>query len=161
SRRVVKPFPHRCISHRLKACARTPAMSVADKALVLFSGGQDSTTCLAWALENFAAVETLGFAYGQRHAAELAARPRILKAMRGLRPSWDDKLGQDHVLSLDILKQIGGSALTESMAIAFAADGLPNTFVPGRNLLFVTSAAALGLRRQAFDLVGGMCETDY
>jgi 7-cyano-7-deazaguanine synthase len=131
------------------------------KALVLFSGGQDSTTCLAWALARFAAVETVGFDYGQRHAAELAARPRILSALRNDFPAWAAKLGEDHVLSLDVLKQIGGTALTDDMAIAMSDNGLPTTFVPGRNLLFVTAAAALGARRGAKHLVGGMCETDY
>ena len=131
------------------------------KALVLFSGGQDSTTCLAWALDNFAHVETLGFAYGQRHAAELDARPRVLARFREKFPAWRDRLGDDHVLSLDVLSQIGGSALTDDVAIAMRADGLPTTFVPGRNLLFLTAAAALGTRRNIHDLVGGMCETDY
>ena len=131
------------------------------KALVLFSGGQDSTTCLAWALDNFAHVETLGFAYGQRHAAELKARPRILGRFRETFPAWRDRLSDDHVLSLDVLSQIGGSALTDDVAIAMRADGLPTTFVPGRNLLFLTAAAALGTRRSIHDLVGGMCETDY
>jgi 7-cyano-7-deazaguanine synthase len=137
-------------------------MSVAPKcALVLFSGGQDSTTCLAWALKQFARVETVGFAYGQRHATELEARPRILDGMRALSPAWAEKLGPDHMLSLETLREIGGSALTEDMALAMGADGLPNTFVPGRNLMFLTAAAALGWRRGIYDLVGGMCETDY
>jgi 7-cyano-7-deazaguanine synthase len=131
------------------------------KALVLFSGGQDSTTCLAWALDNFTYVETVGFAYGQRHAAELAARPRILARFRQVFPHWCERLGVDHVLSLDVLSEIGGSALTDDVAIALRADGLPTTFVPGRNLLFLTAAAALGTRRSIRDLVGGMCETDY
>ena len=131
------------------------------KALVLFSGGQDSTTCLAWALTQFDAVETVGFAYGQRHAAELDARPHILKRFREEFAAWRDRLGVDHVLSLDILSQIGGSALTDDVAIALRSDGLPTTFVPGRNLLFLTAAAALGARRGLEDLVGGMCETDY
>ena len=137
-------------------------MSVTSrKALVLFSGGQDSTTCLAWALDKFDAVETVGFAYGQRHAAELAARPRVLARLRDGFPRWREKLGADHVLSLDVLSQIGGSALTDDVAIAMRADGLPTTFVPGRNLMFLTAAAALGTRRGIHDLVGGMCETDY
>jgi 7-cyano-7-deazaguanine synthase len=137
-------------------------MSVTSrKALVLFSGGQDSTTCLAWALDNFDSVETVGFAYGQRHAAELAARPRVLERLRDGFPHWRGKLGADRVLSLDVLSEIGGSALTDDVAIAMRADGLPTTFVPGRNLLFLTAAAALGTRRGIHDLVGGMCETDY
>jgi 7-cyano-7-deazaguanine synthase len=131
------------------------------KALVLFSGGQDSTTCLAWALDNFAHVETLGFGYGQRHAAELVARPRILQRFRENFAVWHDRLGDDHVLSLDVLSQIGGSALTDDVAIAMRADGLPTTFLPGRNLMFLTAAAALGTRRGIHDLIGGMCETDY
>jgi len=129
--------------------------------LVLFSGGQDSTACLAWALDRFAAVETVGFDYGQRHAAELDARPRILSAFRELFPKWRDKLGQDHLLSLDILKAIGGSALTDAVKIEMGANGLPTTFVPGRNILFLSAAAALAYRRGARNLVGGMCETDY
>ncbi len=131
------------------------------KALVLFSGGQDSTTCLAWALERFAHVETAGFTYGQRHAAEMEARPNILRTLRVLFPRWEPRLGDDHVLSLDVLAEIGGTALTDNVAIAMRADGLPNTFVPGRNLLFLTAAAALASRRGIRDLVGGMCETDY
>jgi 7-cyano-7-deazaguanine synthase len=133
----------------------------AHTALVLFSGGQDSTTCLAWALDRFAEVETVGFDYGQRHAAELAARPRLLEAFRKLFPDWCDKLGEDHPLSLDVLKAIGGSALTDAMKIEMGAGGLPTTFVPGRNLLFLTAAAALAYRRGARHLVGGMCETDF
>ncbi|MBV9993373.1 MAG: 7-cyano-7-deazaguanine synthase QueC [Alphaproteobacteria bacterium] len=124
-------------------------------ALVLFSGGQDSTACLAWALQRFDHVETVGFDYGQRHAAELAARPRIRTAMAS------DKLGADHVLALDVLKQIGGTALTDRRVIEMGANGLPNTFVPGRNILFLAAAAALAYRRGIADLVGGMCETDY
>ncbi len=137
-------------------------MSSHDRpALVLFSGGQDSTVCLAWALDRFAAVESVGFAYGQRHAAELQARKIVLQRVRADFPDWGAKLGPDHVLGLDLLAQIGGSALTEDLAIGTRPDGLPNTFVPGRNLLFLTAAAALGARRGIRDLVGGMCETDY
>jgi 7-cyano-7-deazaguanine synthase len=130
-------------------------------ALVLFSGGQDSTTCLAWALDRFAQVETVGFDYGQRHAAELAARPRILAALRAQFPAWRDRLGKDHVLSLDVLKAIGGSALTSEMAFAMGENGLPTSFVPARNILFLATAAALAYRRGSRELVGGMCETDY
>ena len=130
-------------------------------AIVLFSGGQDSTTCLAWALDKFDRVETVGFAYGQRHRAELDARPRILATLKHKFPSWSEKLGDDHVLDLGVLSEIGGSALTDDVAIALRKDGLPTTFVPGRNLMFLTAAAALGSRRSAHDLVGGMCETDY
>jgi 7-cyano-7-deazaguanine synthase len=130
-------------------------------ALVLFSGGQDSTTCLAWALNRFSAVETVGFDYGQRHAAELDARPRILDAVRDRFPDWRDRIGDDHLLDLGILKTIGGSALTDAMTIEMGANSLPTTFVPGRNILFLTAAAALAYRRGARHLVGGMCETDY
>ena len=131
------------------------------RALVLFSGGQDSTTCLAWALDRFEHVETVGFDYGQRHAAELEARPRILARIRELFPRWASRLGPDHVLPLEILKTIGGTALTDGRRIEMSASGLPNTFVPGRNILFLTAAAALAYRRGIADLVGGMCETDY
>jgi len=134
---------------------------IGKKALVLFSGGQDSTTCLAWALKNFAEVETVGFAYGQRHQAELVARPRILAQLRASFPDWREKLGKDHLLHLDVLREIGGSALTDDVEIAMRADGLPTTFVPGRNLMFLTAAAALAYRRGITELVGGMCETDY
>ena len=126
-----------------------------SSALVLFSGGQDSTVCLAWALARFDRVETVGFDYGQRHSAELAARPVILEKMKS------QKLGADHLLTLDVLKQIGGSALTDDVKIEMGESGLPTTFVPGRNILFLTVAAALGYRRGISDLVGGMCETDF
>lgn len=132
-----------------------------EHALVLFSGGQDSTTCLAWALDRFAAVETVGFDYGQRHSVELEARLNVLAAIRKQFPQWAGKLGEDHVLSLDLLKQIGGSALTDTMKIEMGRDGLPTSFVPGRNVLFLTAAAALGYRRGIADLIGGMCETDF
>jgi 7-cyano-7-deazaguanine synthase len=130
-------------------------------ALVLFSGGQDSTTCLAWALDRFAHVETVGFDYGQRHIVEMDARPRILAAIRAGFPRWTGKLGEDFVLPLDVLKAIGGSALTDDMKIEMGANGLPTSFVPARNVLFLSAAAALGYRRDCRDLVGGMCETDY
>jgi 7-cyano-7-deazaguanine synthase len=128
-------------------------------ALVLFSGGQDSTTCLAWALARFDRVETVGFDYGQRHRSELAARPGLLAAMRAL--PHGTRLGEDHLLPLDTLGAIGGSALTDDMAIEMGRSGLPTSFVPGRNVLFLTAAAALGYRRDIADLVGGMCETDF
>jgi 7-cyano-7-deazaguanine synthase len=130
-------------------------------ALVLFSGGQDSTVCLAWALARFARVETLGFDYGQRHISELEARPRIRTGLRAQFPQWAEKLGEDHLLPLDLLKAIGGSALTDDRKIEMGAEGLPTSFVPGRNILFLTAAAALGYRRGIADLVGGMCETDF
>jgi 7-cyano-7-deazaguanine synthase len=132
-----------------------------EPALVLFSGGQDSTTCLAWALSSFAAVETIGFAYGQRHRVELDCRPAILDRLRRDFPHWRDALGADHVIDLATLGQISDTALTGDRAIAVVENGLPNTFVPGRNLLFFTFAAALGYRRGIRHLVGGMCETDY
>ena len=113
-------------------------MKKKNTALVLFSGGQDSTICLAWALARFDTVETVGFDYGQRHAVELKARPRILAAIRERFPHWQKKLGADHVLALDVLKAIGGSALTDAVRIEMGANGLPTTFVPGRNLLFLT-----------------------
>jgi 7-cyano-7-deazaguanine synthase len=134
---------------------------MATSALVLFSGGQDSTVCLAWALDRFDRVESVGFDYGQRHAAELAARPRILEKLRATFPDWSTRLGADHLLPLEVLKAIGGSALTDDMAIEMGDNGLPTSFVPGRNLLFLTVAAALGYRRGVADLVGGMCETDF
>ena len=130
-------------------------------ALVLFSGGQDSTACLAWALERFAGVETIGFDYGQRHRIELDCRPRVIEALRARFPHWSARLGGDHVLDLALLGQISDTALTEDRAIEMTAAGLPNTFVPGRNLLFLGFAAALAYRRGASVLVGGMCETDY
>ena len=129
-------------------------------ALVLFSGGQDSTTCLAWALSNFERVETVGFDYGQRHRVELDARPGLRSAMAAF-PQWAGRLGEDHLLPLDTLSAIGGTALTGDMAIEMGANGLPTTFVPGRNVLFLTAAAALSYRRGIADLVGGMCETDF
>ena len=134
---------------------------MATSALVLFSGGQDSTVCLAWALTRFQRVETVGFDYGQRHHAELKARPRILEKLRGGFPDWASRLGEDHLLPLDTLTAIGGSALTDTVRIEMGADGLPTTFVPGRNVMFLTAAAALGYRRGISDLVGGMCETDF
>lgn len=130
-------------------------------ALVLFSGGQDSTVCLAWALSRFARVETIGFDYGQRHRVELDCRPAVREALRLAFPAWAGRLGDDHVLDLALLGQLSDTALTEARAIEMQANGLPNTFVPGRNLLFLTFAATLAYRRGASVLVGGMCETDY
>jgi len=132
-----------------------------DTALVLFSGGQDSTVCLAWALERFARVETVGFAYGQRHAVELDVRPRIRERMAALDAGWKARLGEDHVITIEALAAISESALTSEAAIEVAANGLPTTFVPGRNLIFFSFAAALAYRRGARHLVAGMCETDY
>jgi len=130
-------------------------------AFVLFSGGQDSTVCLAWALERFARVETVGFDYGQRHRAELAVRPRIRERMAALGPDWAARLGEDHIVELDALSAISETALTRDVAIAIADNGLPTTFVPGRNLVFFAFAGALAYRRGARHLVAGMCETDY
>jgi 7-cyano-7-deazaguanine synthase len=132
-----------------------------DQALVLFSGGQDSTTCLAWALESFARVETIGFRYGQRHAVELECRPVVLAELRKRYPAWAPRLGEDRVLDLDVVRLLGATALTEDIQIRMTESGLPNTFVPGRNLLFFTAAAALAYRRGIRTLVGGMCETDF
>ncbi len=129
------------------------------RALVLFSGGQDSATCLAWALARYAEVETLGFDYGQRHRVELDCRERLRAGLQAM--AWPGRLGADHLLTVDVLAQLGGSAMTDEVAIALQQDGLPNTFVPGRNLLFFTLAAALAYRRGLDVLVGGMSETDY
>ena len=130
-------------------------------ALVLFSGGQDSTVCLAWALSRYARVETIGFDYGQRHRVELSQRPMIRQALAGLDADWARRLGADHVLSLPALSAISETSLTREMAFSTGASGLPTSFVPGRNLLFLTYAAALGWRRGISTLVGGMCETDF
>lgn len=133
----------------------------ADRALVLFSGGQDSTTALAWALERFSAVETVGFDYGQRHRIELECRKTIRAKLPGLSPLYADRLGQDHFLDLKTLGTISDTALTSESEIAFAETGLPTTFVPGRNLIFLTFAAALAYRRNCKHIVLGVCETDY
>lgn len=130
-------------------------------ALVLFSGGQDSTTCLAWALEHFDRVETVGIRYGQRHEVEMTCRLNVLAALRAMKPEWNERLGKDHEFDMSLLGQISDCALTRERALELEADGVPNTFVPARNLLFFTFAAALGYRRQIRTLVGGMCETDY
>ena len=132
-----------------------------DAALVLFSGGQDSATCLAWALDRFAHVETVGFDYGQRHRVELDCRAGFRAAIAGIEPGWAARLGPDHTLRLDALGDVSDTALTRDAEIRMGADGLPNTFVPGRNLLFLTFAAALAYRRGIRRIVGGMCETDY
>ena len=132
-----------------------------DSALVLFSGGQDSTVCLAWALEHFTSVETVGFDYGQRHRAELAVRPRIRERIKTLRPEWAARLGEDHMVKLDAIAAISETALTLDVAIEVAQNGLPTTFVPGRNLAFFAFAGALAYRRGAKHLVAGMCETDF
>ncbi|MFA5900061.1 MAG: 7-cyano-7-deazaguanine synthase QueC [Hyphomicrobium sp.] len=130
-------------------------------ALVLFSGGQDSTVCLAWALEKFARVETLGFDYGQRHSAELGQRSKLRAGLSELKQSWGERLGADHMIELAELGRLSDTALTRNAEIEMTAAGLPSTFVPGRNLLFFTYAAALAYRRGIRTLVGGMCETDF
>lgn len=136
-------------------------MNASSSALVLFSGGQDSTVCLAWALERYTHVETVGFDYGQRHAVELGQRDALRARLRHGFPKWASRLGDDHMLSLPALGAISETALTRDTEIAFNTSGLPSTFVPGRNLLFFTYAAALAYRRGIAVLVGGMCETDY
>lgn len=130
-------------------------------ALVLFSGGQDSTTCLAWALERYASVETIGFDYGQRHRIEMDCRLNVLKNIRSLKPDWAQRLGEDHLVNLAVLGQISNTALTQEQEIRLTSEGLPNTFVPGRNLIFLNFAAAVAYRRGLSVIVGGMCETDY
>jgi 7-cyano-7-deazaguanine synthase len=130
-------------------------------ALVLHSGGQDSTTCLAWALARYARVETVGFFYGQRHAIEMEARQHVIAALRREFPDWSARLGEDHVLDLSVLGAISDTSLTSDAEIRMTAAGLPNTFVPGRNLLFLTLASALAYRRDLRVIVGGMCETDF
>ena len=136
-------------------------MTFNNGALVLFSGGQDSTTCLAWALARYARVETIGFDYGQRHAIELSVRPALLQKTRALSPEWDARLGEDHMIDLSLLGKISDTALTADVDIEMQSNGLPNTFVPGRNLLFMTVAATVAYRRGLDVLVGGMCETDF
>ncbi|HEY0832803.1 MAG TPA: 7-cyano-7-deazaguanine synthase QueC [Azospirillum sp.] len=136
-------------------------VTAGDGALVLLSGGQDSTVCLAWALDRFARVETLGFDYGQRHAVELACRGRVRDRLAAEFPDWAGRLGEDHTVGLEALGAIANTALTRETEIAMDANGLPNTFVPGRNLIFLTFAAALAYRRGLRHLVGGMCETDF
>lgn len=132
-----------------------------SSAIVLFSGDQDSTTCLAWALSRFDRVETIGFDYGQKHIVEMACRRTILGRIGGIQADWAERIGEDNLIDLGILGQISETALTQDMAITIAESGLPNTYVPGRNLLFLTLAAAVAYRRNIRHLVGGMCETDF
>ncbi|PWB95924.1 7-cyano-7-deazaguanine synthase QueC [Methylosinus sporium] len=139
----------------------TPSPSTSDSALVLFSGGQDSATCLAFALSRFARVETIGFDYGQRHRVELEQRGKIREGLARISLLWAERLGEDHTITIEALGAISDTALTREAEIAFDASSLPNTFVPGRNILFLTFAAALAYRRGIGQLVGGMCETDY
>lgn len=133
----------------------------AAAALVLFSGGQDSATCLAWALSRFERVETVGFHYGQVHAVEMNQRGKLREGIAGLRPEWHTRLGADHEFDLGVLGQISRSSLTGAAEPHFADTGLPPTFVPGRNLLFLTAAAALGYRVGTKQIITGVCETDY
>ncbi len=132
-----------------------------SSALVLFSGGQDSATCLAWALSRYERVETVGFDYGQRHGVELGCRAPVIASIKAAFPQWVEKIGDDRVVSLDLLKAISDTALTSDVAIEMNANGLPNTFVPGRNVLFLTVAAAIAYRRGIGTIVTGVCETDY
>jgi 7-cyano-7-deazaguanine synthase len=130
-------------------------------ALVVFSGGQDSATCLAWALSRFDRVETMGFDYGQRHVVELECRQDVLSGLRGMNADFAARLGGDTLLSLDVFRQLGETALTHDVEIAMTSSGLPSTFVPGRNLVFMTLAGAQAYRRGLKYLVTGVCETDY
>ena len=134
---------------------------IAEAALVLLSGGQDSTVCLAWALERFECVETIGFDYAQRHRVEIDARVRVRERIIALRSDWAQRLGEDHLVRLDALAALSDTALTRETAIEIAENGLPTTFVPGRNLVFFAFAGALAYRRGAKHIVAGMCETDY
>jgi 7-cyano-7-deazaguanine synthase len=137
-------------------------MAVAETgALVLFSGGQDSTICLACALDRHERVETVGFDYGQRHSVELECRQRVRSEMTRIFPAWGERLGPDHMIDIASFGAIGETALTSGAEIEMLASGLPSTFVPGRNLVFFVHAAALGYRRGLHRLIGGMCETDY
>lgn len=132
-----------------------------QSALVLFSGGQDSSTCLAWALERFERVETVGFDYGQRHTIELTVRTQLREAMGRIKPIWQQRLAEDHMINLSALGEISQTSLTRDMEMAMGSEGLPNSFVPGRNLIFLTFAAAIAYRRGIRHLVTGVCETDY
>ncbi|WP_339854571.1 7-cyano-7-deazaguanine synthase QueC [uncultured Nisaea sp.] len=132
-----------------------------ETAMVLFSGGQDSATCLAWALDRFDHVETIAFDYGQTHAVELEVRTAFIAALKERFPEWGGKLGEDHFIDLSLLGAISDTALTRDKEIEMTEAGLPNTFVPGRNLLFLTTAAAVGYRRDTKHIIAGMCETDY
>ena len=131
------------------------------KALLMFSGGQDSATCLAWACERYDHVETIGFEYGQRHEVEMSCRKTVLQSMKESFPAWADIIGDDHIIDLSVLGQISETALTRDLDIEEGSSGLPNTFVPGRNLIFLNFAAALGYGRGISTLVGGMCEADF
>ncbi len=138
-----------------------PAAKDPRRALVLFSGGQDSSVCLAYALDHYAHVETIGFDYGQRHGVELESRLHVRSQLHEQFPRWARRLGDDHLLDLSLLGQITDTALTSEREIEMTAGGLPNTFVPGRNLLFFMFASTVADRRGLSVLVGGMCETDF
>ena len=132
-----------------------------DSALVLFSGGQDSATCFAWALDRFSSVETIGFEYGQKHSVELECRRAVRKEFKSTYPQWKERIADDHVVDFGVLKSLGETALTHDVEIQISGQGLPNTFVPGRNLLFLTMAGAIAYRRGTRHLVAGVCETDF
>lgn len=136
-------------------------MDTVHKALIMFSGGQDSATCLAWALERYDYIETVGFNYEQRHAVEMSSRQIVLKSFKTGFPNWAEKLGEDHIVDLSALGAISETSLTRDVEITLSKDGLPSTFVPGRNLIFLNFAAALGYRRDLTTLIGGMCEADF
>ena len=132
-----------------------------DGALVLFSGGQDSTTCLAWALQRFAHVETIGFDYGQRHRVELDVRSSIFSHIKDVMPEWAPRLADDHLIDLASLGEVSNTSLTRDVEFAMGQEGLPNSFVPGRNLIFLTFAAAVAYRRGLKHIITGVCETDF
>lgn len=136
-------------------------MVKARKALIMFSGGQDSATCLAWACDTYDYVETIGFDYGQRHSIEMTCRMTVRNNFITQFPEWGAKLGEDHIIDLSVLGEISDTSLTRESKIEIHASGLPNTFVPGRNLIFLNFAAAVGYRRGITTLVGGMCEADF
>jgi 7-cyano-7-deazaguanine synthase len=132
-----------------------------ESALVIFSGGQDSTTCLAWALDRFDEVMTIGFSYGQRHHVEMDCRKEILQSIGKLNSKWASKLKHDEILNISLFNEIGGTALTEDVQITMGKNGLPTTFVPGRNLIFLTAAAAYAYRQGIRHIILGVCETDF
>lgn len=136
-------------------------MTTNSKALILFSGGQDSATCLAWALDRYDYVETVGFDYDQRHSIEMECRKVVLDSVAAAFPAWGAKLGEDHIVDLSALGAISETSLTRDVEIKMSQDGLPDTFVPGRNLIFLNFAAAVSYRRGMTTLIGGMCEADF
>jgi len=144
----------------VRALGGGAAPDMTEKALVLLSGGQDSATCLAWALDRFERVETIGFDYGQRHRVELDTRATF-RSHLARHLTWGPRLGEDHLIRLDALGAISETSLTREVAIEMDTGGLPNSFVPGRNLIFLTFAAALAFRRGLKHIVTGVCETDY